>query len=358
MVVFLLRLIVLAQLLVTPAASPHPTSAPTHASTQVNSIASADNLVDAFDHSTLGSLFRGQKKLTPQELSHLEFWVELVKEPLLAVVGFVPRFFVAAVFMLVFWLMYRTTRRFVIGGMLKANVDPSIRDMLGHFLKWGVMGFALVIACNQVGIQITALLTGVSIMGLAIGLAAQETLANFIAALVIIWDAPFRVGHAIEVDGVMGTVQRVTFRSTRILNFDGQIIVVPNTFILARRVANLTAHRRRRVTIRVSITADSSIATARSALLATLRDDARVSPAPQPAVLVDDITGGSVRLLLQFWVGDGPNIGLVDFEYREKAKDALTSAGIALAAGQTVLIMQAPPAAETGQDSPQLRKAG
>jgi small conductance mechanosensitive channel len=271
----------------------------------------------------------------------------------LTVFGFVPRLFVAGIFLFVFWLIHRGCRRFIIGGMHKANVDPSIRDMLGHALKWGVMGFALVIACNQVGIQITALLTGVSIAGLAIGLAAQETLANFIAALVIIWDAPFRVGHAIEVDGVCGTVQRVTFRSTRILNFDGQIIVVPNTFILAHRVANLTAHRRRRVTLKLSIAPDASIAAARSALLAMLRGDDRIVADIQPMVLVDDIAGGSVRLLLQFWVGDRPDGGMIDFEYREKAKDALESAGIELAMGQAVLMMP------SHNDGPMpMRKAG
>jgi small conductance mechanosensitive channel len=265
---------------------------------------------------------------------------------------------VAGVFLIVFWLIHRGCRRFIIGGMHKANVDPSIRDMLGHVLKWGVMGFAVVIACNQVGIQITALLTGVSIAGLAIGLAAQETLANFIAALVIIWDAPFRVGHAIEVDGVCGTVQRVTFRSTRILNFDGQIIVVPNTFILAHRIANLTAHRRRRATIKILIPSDSSISSARSALLAMLGGDDRISADPQPTVLVDDLTGGSLRLLLQFWVGDRPDCGLIDFEYREKAKEALASAGIALAAGQMMVIMSPPNAEQAGRGPVQMRKAG
>jgi small conductance mechanosensitive channel len=193
---------------------------------------------------------------------------------------------------------------------------------------------------------------------LAIGLAAQETLANFIAALVIVWDAPFKVGHAIEVDGVCGTVERVTFRSTRILNFDGQIIVVPNTFILAHRIANLTAHRRRRATVKISIAPESSIAEARLALLAMLRGDDRIAADPQPTVLVEDITGGSVRLLLQFWVGDRPNSGLVDFEFREKAKDVLESAGVALAAGQTMMLIAAPGETRSDASFLQMRKAG
>ena len=122
--------------------------------------------VATFDSWTIGKLFTGKKKLSPEELGRVEFWVSLIKEPLLAAVGFIPRIFVASVFLLIFWLIYRGVRRLVVGSMSKANVDPSIREMLGHLIKWAVMGFGLVIAFNQIGIQITARLTGVSIMGL------------------------------------------------------------------------------------------------------------------------------------------------------------------------------------------------
>src|SRR5438094_315832 len=82
----------------------------------------------------------------------------------------------------------------------RAAVDESIRDMLGHLIKWSIMGFGLVVACNQIGIQIAALLTAAGVIGLAVGFAAQETLANFIAGIVIFWDKPFRVGDWLEIE--------------------------------------------------------------------------------------------------------------------------------------------------------------
>ena len=133
------------------------------------------------------------------------------------------------------------------------SVDPSIRDMLGHLIKWTIMGFGLVIACNQIGIQIAALLTGVGIIGLAVGFAAQETLANFIAGVVIFWDKPFRVGDWLELDETYGRVQRVTFRSTRILDINGQVIIYPNTHMLANRVANHTTHPLTRVAVPIEV---------------------------------------------------------------------------------------------------------
>jgi len=284
--------------------------------------------VATFDSWTIGKLFTGKKKLSPEELGRVEFWVSLIKEPLLAAVGFIPRIFVASVFLLIFWLIYRGVRRLVVGSMSKANVDPSIREMLGHLIKWAVMGFGLVIAFNQIGIQITALLTGVSIVGLAIGLAAQETLANFIAGVVIFWDKPFRIGDTIEIDGSVGTVRRVTFRSTRMLSGDGEVIILPNTYVLARRLSNHSAHPMNRVNVPVSIAYRESIDSARSVLLAMVRDDSRVCRDPEPSVVVSECGDSSVKLILRFWVRDQALSKPIYFEYTERAKKALDAAGI------------------------------
>jgi small conductance mechanosensitive channel len=311
-----------------------------------------DSLSAQFDRSTLGKLFKGEKKLSPDELGHIEFWFSLIKEPLLAAVGFIPRIFVASVFLVFFWLLYRGLRRVLVGSMSKANVDPSIRDMLGHLIKWTIMGFGLVIAFNQIGIQITALLTGVSIVGLAMGLAAQETLANFIAGIVIFWDKPFRIGDTIEIEGAVGTVQRVTFRSTRMLDGDGQIIVLPNTFVLAHKLSNQTAHALRRVNVAVGIAYKESIDAARKVMLALAEHDLRICKDPAPVVVVSDCADSSVRLMLHFWVRDKSIAAPIHSEYLEKVKKTFDAHGIQIPYPHMQLLMEKPDA------SPELRAAG
>jgi len=174
-------------------------------------------------------VIKGEKSLTAEQIFQLGYWVDFGKDFVFAIMNFVPKLFVAVFLFGVFWLIYRGVRRVVVGGMAKAGVDPSIRDMLSSLLKWSILGFGLVIAGNQIGIQIAALLTGVSIIGLAVGFAAQETLSNFIAGVVIFWDKPFKVGDWIEMEATFAQVQRVTFRSTRLLNGDGELIIYPNT---------------------------------------------------------------------------------------------------------------------------------
>src|SRR2546423_2070005 len=213
----------------------------------------AETIGEVFGKTRFGQLFRGEKKVTLDDVKDPIFWIDTIKDLIIAVLGFIPRVLVALLFILFFWLIYRAVRRVVVGSMGKAAVDPSIRDMLGHLIKWSIMGFGLVIACNQVGIQIAALLTGVGIIGLAVGFAAQETLANFIAGIVIFWDKPFKMGDWLEIGDTYGRVQRVTFRSTRLLDLNGQLIVYPNTYMLSNRVSNHTTHPLTRVAVPIRV---------------------------------------------------------------------------------------------------------
>lgn len=314
-------------------------------------------VAEVFGNTRVGQLFQGKKKVTLADVRDPGFWVDTVRDLILAVVIFIPRLVVALMFLVFFWAVYRAVRRVVVGSMSKANVDPSIRDMLGHLLKWSIMGFGIVIACNQIGVQIAALLTGVSIIGLAIGFAAQETLANFIAGIVIFWDKPFKVGDWLELDETYGQVQRVTFRSTRILDLNGQLIVYPNTHMLSNRVSNHTTFPATRVSVPIGIAYKESIDEARAAMLSTVHGDARVSPSPAPEVGVAACSDSSVDLVLRFWINDPSLERLIVPEYLEKCKKAFDAAGIVIPYPHMQLFLEETPAVDRLVRR-SLRKAG
>jgi small conductance mechanosensitive channel len=289
---------------------------------------------DAFGQTRLFQLAEGKKTTNLHEMLQPGFWVDTIKELVVAAVSFVPRLLVSVLFLFVFWMIYRTLRRVVLGAMVKAHVDPSIRDLMVTVLKWTVMGFGMVIACNQIGIPIVAMLTGVSILGLAVGFAAQETLANFIAGIVIFWDKPFKVGDWLTVEGTFGHVERITFRSCRLLTTGGEIAIFPNTFVLAHRVANHTAHPLSRISVSVPL-GKASMDTARDRMLATTRGDRRVVSTPAPEVVITDCTEAVTTIALRFWISDPAQEQAMACEYRERVKravDAATpSAGTAIA---------------------------
>jgi small conductance mechanosensitive channel len=261
----------------------------------------------------LFKVFRGEQKLTAEQLLEFGPWLTAIGSFLISVLAFIPRLIVAFFLLVVFWLIYRAIRRVIVGSMAKAGVDPSIRDML---------------ACNQLGIPIVAMLTGVSIIGLAVGFAAQETLANFIAGIVIFWDRPFQVGHWVDVDGTFGQVQRITFRSTRLLTGDGETVILPNTAMLNQKLINSTPHPIQRVRVPIGIAYKESIDDAREVLLATVIGDDRICADPEPLVVVTGCGASSVDLELRFWITDESIERRIGLEYIEKMKKALDAAGI------------------------------
>jgi small conductance mechanosensitive channel len=302
-----------------------------------------ESIGEIFGRTRVGQLFEGKKKVNLDDVRDPMFWLETARDLLVTILSFIPRVIVALLFMVFFWGIYRMIRRLVIGSLNAAHVDPSIRDMLGHLLKWSIMGFGVVIACNQIGVQIAALLTGVSIIGLAVGFAAQETLANFIAGVVIFWDKPFKVGEWVEIETTYGKVCRVTFRSTRILDLNGQLVVYPNTYMLSHRVSNHTAHPLTRVLVPLTIKVGEPIDLVRHAMLQTTRGDRRLASDPAPTVVVDACQPDTVTLLLRFWIRDESLEWALRYEYMEKCKIALE--GIS-------------PAPEHSDEPMPLRKAG
>lgn len=317
------------------------------------------DLVAELSETQVGQLFQGKKQITLDEMMTLGFWVDNIRELVMMFLGFVPRIVVAVLLFAIFWLIYRGVRKIVYASMKTANVDDSIRDMLASLIKWAVLGFGLVIACNQVGIQIAALLTGVSIIGLAVGFAAQETLANFIAGIVIFWDKPFKIGDWIEVDGELGQVTRVTFRSTRLTNLDNDVMVMPNTAMLSQRVINKSANDITRATVTIGVAYKESLDRVRQVLLGMFENDSRVLKNPEPIMEVRACAASSVDLNVHFWIRDEKYEDAMMWEYTERAKNVLDAAGIEIPFPHTQLIVENSPAIEllAGNGVPSLRSA-
>jgi len=304
----------------------------------------ATGLIEQLTGTKLGRVVTGQQTLTLDEVKNPAFWIDSVKDLVVTVLAFIPRFLGTMIFLFVFWLVYRGIRKIALSSMKKSEVDSSIRDMLATLIKWTVMGFGFVIACNQLGIPIVAMLTGVSIIGLAVGFAAQETLANFIAGIVIFLDKPFKVGDWIEVGGQQGAVKRITFRSTRFTNLDGDVVVIPNTKILSDQIINKTTNPVTRVNVPMGIAYKESIDKAREVLLRTMATDPRIEKRPAPEVVVRACAASSVDLMLHFWIREERYEDAMVWEYLEKSKKALDAAGIEIPFPHMQVMLEQTPA--------------
>lgn len=102
--------------------------------------------------------------------------------------------------------------------------------------------------------NITGLVAGLSIGGIAVALAAQDTAANLFGSVTVMLDRPFDIGDYIEVDGVAGTVEKMGLRSTRIRTLDQSLVIVPNKTMSSANITNWSKLKRRRVSFNVGVT--------------------------------------------------------------------------------------------------------
>ncbi|MFA7332119.1 MAG: mechanosensitive ion channel family protein [Candidatus Delongbacteria bacterium] len=153
---------------------------------------------------------------------------------------------------LVIWLLYRliTPLAAFLEDRLFSGDETGRRQfapILTGVLRFLLITLAAVFVAHNLGYQVTSLLAGLGIGGLAVALAAQDTLANILGTVVVLSDRPFRVGDWVRVDGQEGTVEGIGFRSTRIRTFSKSLIVVPNKLLTEKQIENWSAMTCRRV---------------------------------------------------------------------------------------------------------------
>jgi MscS family membrane protein len=118
--------------------------------------------------------------------------------------------------------------------------DEQLFSVIRKSLTAFIIIVAVLVTAQNLGINITAVITSLSIGGLAVGLAAQDTLGNLFGAVAVFVDKPFRVGDRIKLDGAEGTVEAVGLRSTRVRNSNGQLVAIPNKTMGNAIITNLT----------------------------------------------------------------------------------------------------------------------
>lgn len=154
------------------------------------------------------------------------------------------------------------------GGLLGETIATSEhltrRSLDGQLLRLGVRFVGIVLAvgllteaANELGFPSYSVLAGLGVGGLAIALAARDSLANLLGSVLIMFEKPFRVGHMIRVSGSEGTVEDVGFRSTRIRTTDNSLISIPNNAVVNATVENLSLRAMRRQRFLLQLTYDT-----------------------------------------------------------------------------------------------------
>lgn len=144
-------------------------------------------------------------------------------------------------------------------------LDDQLFPLLRKVLTVTVVIIAILLTCDNLGIKITSVLAGLSIGGLALGLAAQDTVANLFGAVAVFMDKPFRLGDRIKLDSVDGTVESIGLRSTRVRNLDGHLVTIPNKTVGNATITNVSKRPNIKTVMSIGLTYDTPAARVQAA---------------------------------------------------------------------------------------------
>lgn len=242
---------------------------------------------------------------------------------------FLPDLLAALAILLVFWLVYRVTRKPLWLVLQRAGFHENlIKLLIENIYKFILIFLSIIMAGGQVGINIGAMLAGFGVAGIAIGFAAQDSLANTIAGFLIFWDKPFEVGDWITVADQYGQVTNITLRSTRIRTNNNTYVVIPNKNVIDTVLVNHTKHGATRIEVPVGIAYKESIPKARQVILRKMEEIEDVLKEPAPDVVVEQLGSSSVDMFVRVWIDDAKNEKPVYYRVMEASKLALDKAGI------------------------------
>lgn len=145
---------------------------------------------------------------------------------------------------------YVTPRVKLSGKRVNTRLIPTMKKT-AQTIIWG---FGIVIALNNTGYDVRALIAGLGIGGLALALAAKDTVTNFFGGFTIFADKPFRIGDRVCVSGFDGHIVAIGLRSFRLATFDGTEVVIPNSVIIDNVVENITLSPYYRIVLDLGLT--------------------------------------------------------------------------------------------------------
>jgi small conductance mechanosensitive channel len=202
-------------------------------------------------------------------------------------IQFGPRLLTAILIVIAGVIVGGWAERWLLRALRRFDLDPPLRQLLSRVIRGLVLLLFLVMALENLGVQLLPLIAGLGVAGAGIALAMQGVLSNIVAGLSIILSKPFRVGQYIQVAGVEGRVEHVSLFSTILTHADRSTVVIPNRKIVGEILHNY-GHIRQ-VSIQVGVAPDTDVTAALQVIEAAVLANPRVLKDVPPVIGVSSL---------------------------------------------------------------------
>lgn len=197
------------------------------------------------------------------------------------------------------WVMKLLRRSFD-----KSKLDPTVASFLGSIINILLYVLVFITVVSIMGIQVTSFVTLLGTAGVTIGLALQGSLSNFAGGVLILILKPFAIGDYIREDthDNEGTVVSIDIFYTRLLTYDGKMIVIPNGTLSNTSLTNLTKQEKRRLDFQIPVEYDVDLKKVKTVLNQVITQEAMVLADEPRNIVLDAFEDSSMTILVHVWV--------------------------------------------------------
>lgn len=182
----------------------------------------------------------------------------------------------------------------------KISLEPPVHELLVRIIKLIVLAMFIIMALQNLGIQLLPLIAGLGVAGAGIALAMQGVLGNLMAGLTIIFTKPFRIGEYISINDEEGLVENISLFSTVLGHYDKSQVIIPNRKIVGEILHNFGNIRQ--LDIVIGVAHDTDLDKALAAIRETLQANPRVLKEPEPIVTTNKVGSSSIEISIRPWV--------------------------------------------------------
>jgi len=203
-------------------------------------------------------------------------------------------------------ILARTAKKLLRSRVLRlTSLNRGSQETVAQIATYGIIFLGTIVLLQLWGLDLSSLTIFASVLGVGIGLGLQGIAKEFISGLVLIFERPIKVGDFVDLGEQMGTVERISVRSTEILTLDEISIIVPNSRFLESEVINWTHNSPvSRLKIPVGVAYGSNLTTVRGALIDAAKEHADVLAEPAPRVFFMGMGESSLDFNLLVWIDE------------------------------------------------------
>ncbi|MEJ2633958.1 MAG: mechanosensitive ion channel family protein [Calditrichia bacterium] len=220
------------------------------------------------------------------------------------IISMLPNLVLAVLVFIFFMAASRIIKKVAMNLLDRFSSSGAINRLIASLLSITtlIIGFFVILGILQLNKTVTSLLAGAGIIGLALSFAFQDIAQNFISGVLIAIRKPFDVGDIIKTNDYMGMVDKITLRSTDILTFDGQFVLIPNKEVFQNPIINYSETGLRRIDLSVGISYGDDLEKVKRITLEAVRKVANLETNRAVDFYYEEFGNSSINYVVRFWI--------------------------------------------------------